>query len=105
MRKGPAPHEERGGPHGESLAPTCGQLLRRYRSLAGLTQEELAERCGYSANYIGKLERDERRPPPAALDFLAPRPGPGTGGAGGAGGRPGRAGPTRDLPAQPLVGP
>ena len=39
--------------------------------MAGLTQEELAERCGYSANYIGKLERDERRPPPAALDFLA----------------------------------
>ena len=39
-------------------APTCGQLLRRYRSAAGLTQEELADRAGYSANYIGKLERD-----------------------------------------------
>jgi tetratricopeptide (TPR) repeat protein/transcriptional regulator with XRE-family HTH domain len=53
------------------LQPTCGQLLRRYRALARLTQEELAERCGYSANYIGKLERDERKPPAAALDVLA----------------------------------
>jgi transcriptional regulator with XRE-family HTH domain/tetratricopeptide (TPR) repeat protein len=59
------------GSDGEGLDPTCGQLLRRYRSLAGLTQEELAERCGYSANYIGKLERDERRPPPAAIECLA----------------------------------
>ncbi len=71
MRKGPATRLRGDGPGGESTRPTCGQLLRRYRSLAGLTQEELAERCGYSANYIGKLERDERRPPPAALDFLA----------------------------------
>lgn len=51
-------------------ASTCGQLLRRYRSLAGLTQEQLADRSGYSANYIGKLERDEREPPAAALDRL-----------------------------------
>ena len=71
VKKGPATQRQRGRPDGESSQPTCGQLLRRYRSLAGLTQEELAERCGYSANYIGKLERDERRPPPAALDFLS----------------------------------
>ncbi len=58
-------------PRREVLEPSCGQLLRRYRSLAGLTQEELAERCGYSANYIGKLERDQRLPPLAALECLA----------------------------------
>jgi transcriptional regulator with XRE-family HTH domain len=52
-------------------APTCGQLLRRYRSAAGLTQEELAERAGYSANYIGKLERDLRELPAAAAERLA----------------------------------
>jgi transcriptional regulator with XRE-family HTH domain/tetratricopeptide (TPR) repeat protein len=69
--KGPAAHEQGSGPHDAGPPATCGQLLRRYRSLAGLTQEELAERCGYSANYIGKLERDERKPPPAALDCLA----------------------------------
>lgn len=49
---------------------TCGELLRRYRRLAGLTQEELAARSGYSANYIGKLEGGRRRPPPAALEQL-----------------------------------
>jgi tetratricopeptide (TPR) repeat protein/transcriptional regulator with XRE-family HTH domain len=51
--------------------PTCGQLLQRYRVLAGLTQEELAERAGYSANYIGKLEQDQRELPAAAADRLA----------------------------------
>ena len=39
---------------------TCGQLLRQYRQVARLTQEDLAERSGYSANYLSKLERDER---------------------------------------------
>ena len=61
---------ERGRRHAGD-APTCGQLLRRYRSAAGLTQEELAERAGYSANYIGKLERDLRELPAAAADRMA----------------------------------
>jgi len=51
--------------------PTCGQLLQRYRVLAGLTQEELAGRAGYSGNYIGKLEQDQRELPAAAADRLA----------------------------------
>jgi tetratricopeptide (TPR) repeat protein len=55
----------------EDAPPTCGQLLQRYRVLAGLTQEELAERAGYSANYIGKLEQDQRELPAAAADRLA----------------------------------
>jgi tetratricopeptide (TPR) repeat protein len=46
-------------------------LLARYRSQARLTQEELGARSGYSANYIGKLERDQRNLPAAALDRLA----------------------------------
>ena len=55
----------------EDATPTCGQLLQRYRVLAGLTQEELAERAGYSGNYIGKLEQDQRELPAAAADRLA----------------------------------
>jgi predicted ATPase/transcriptional regulator with XRE-family HTH domain len=50
--------------------PSFGQLLRRYRTLARLTQEELAERSGYSTDYIGKLERDQRQPPLIAVDRL-----------------------------------
>ena len=57
--------------HGRRQAATSGQLLRHYRVLAHLTQEELAERSGYSANYIGKLERNQRLLPPAAVDRLA----------------------------------
>ena len=52
----------------QDAPPTCGKLLQRYRVLAGLTQEELAERAGYSANYIGKLEQDQRELPAAAAD-------------------------------------
>lgn len=47
-----------------------GQLLQRYRALAELTQDQLAERSGYSTDYIGKLERNQRRPARAAVDRL-----------------------------------
>jgi len=51
--------------------PTRGELLRRYRRLAGLTQEQLAERTDYSVDYISKLERGQRRLSAATLDRLA----------------------------------
>ncbi|WIG57533.1 MAG: hypothetical protein OJF49_000277 [Ktedonobacterales bacterium] len=40
-----------------------GDLLRRYRVAAGLTQEELAERAGLSRRAIGALETGERLSP------------------------------------------
>src|SRR5215831_2956677 len=40
-----------------------GELLRRYRIAAGLTQEELAARAQLSARAIGALETGERRVP------------------------------------------
>lgn len=40
-----------------------GQLLRRYRVAAGLSQEALAERAGLSAHGISDLERGARRFP------------------------------------------
>src|ERR671939_1263781 len=43
--------------------PPFGELLRRYRSAAGLSQEELAERAGITAKAVGALERGERRQP------------------------------------------
>jgi transcriptional regulator with XRE-family HTH domain/tetratricopeptide (TPR) repeat protein len=59
------------GRQAQDAPATCGQLLKRYRVLAGLTQEELAGRAGYSANYIGKLEQDQRELPAAAANRLA----------------------------------
>src|SRR5580765_7135838 len=40
-----------------------GDLLRRYRQDAGLTQEELAERANLSARAISELERGARQYP------------------------------------------
>jgi len=39
----------------------CGDLLRRYRLTAGLTQEELAALSGLSARGLSDLERGARR--------------------------------------------
>jgi tetratricopeptide (TPR) repeat protein/transcriptional regulator with XRE-family HTH domain len=47
-----------------------GGLLRTHRRAAGLTQEQLAERAGYSTVYVSMLERGQRLPLPAtALTF------------------------------------
>jgi predicted ATPase/transcriptional regulator with XRE-family HTH domain len=51
--------------------PPFGSLLRRYRRLAHLTQEGLAERAGYSPDYVGMLERGVRRASPPTIDLLA----------------------------------
>jgi predicted ATPase/DNA-binding XRE family transcriptional regulator len=49
-----------------------GDLLRRYRIGAGLTQEALAERAGLSSRGIADLERGVRRfPYPSTLRLLA----------------------------------
>ncbi len=56
-------------PTGAHLA--VGELLRRYRERAGLSQEALAERAGVSPRGLLYLERGTRRPYPATLRRLA----------------------------------
>jgi predicted ATPase/transcriptional regulator with XRE-family HTH domain len=52
-------------------SPSFGQLVRRYRHVAGLTQEALAERAGISARAVSDLERDMgRKPRRATVDRL-----------------------------------
>src|SRR5262249_27336482 len=46
----------------ESAPTTFGELLRRHRQAAGLTQQELAERAGLSVHGIQKLERGVTHP-------------------------------------------
>src|SRR5260370_23726846 len=48
-----------------------GALLKRYRRAAGLSQEALAERAGYSIGHISKLERSARHPSATTVDLLA----------------------------------
>jgi transcriptional regulator with XRE-family HTH domain len=44
-----------------------GLALRQARQAAGLTQEELADRSHYGANYISMLERAVRQPTISAI--------------------------------------
>jgi WD40 repeat protein/transcriptional regulator with XRE-family HTH domain len=47
----------------EAIQPRpFAELLRRYRTAAGLTQEELAERAGLSSRGLSYIERGSRRP-------------------------------------------
>jgi predicted ATPase/DNA-binding XRE family transcriptional regulator len=46
-----------------AASPSFGDLLRRLRSAASLSQEELAERAGLSVRGISDLERDLRQAP------------------------------------------
>jgi len=48
-----------------------GAPLKRFRRAAGITQEELAERAGYSAVYVSMLERGQRLPHPSTVESLA----------------------------------
>ncbi len=48
-----------------------GTLLKRFRHAAGLTQEALAGRGGYSPVYVSMLERGRRQPLPATVQLLA----------------------------------
>ena len=48
---------------GSTEPSSFGELLKRYRTAAGLTQEELAERAGLSARGVQDLERGTRRSP------------------------------------------
>jgi tetratricopeptide (TPR) repeat protein/transcriptional regulator with XRE-family HTH domain len=49
-----------------------GVLLRQYRGLRGLTQAQLAERCGLNVQAISMLERGHRRAPRSStVEYLA----------------------------------
>ncbi len=57
---------------GSAQAITFGQLLKRYRLAARLSQETLAERSGLAVRSISDLERDVRRlPHPDTIQRLA----------------------------------
>lgn len=45
-----------------SVTEDVGQRIRYYRKKNGLSQEDLAERCGFHPTYIGQLERGEKNP-------------------------------------------
>lgn len=52
-------------------ATNLGSVLRRRRRQLELTQQQVAQKVGVRANYVGYLERDMRRPSTAVLVKLA----------------------------------
>jgi transcriptional regulator with XRE-family HTH domain len=46
----------------QSLSPILGQIIKRHRLAAGLSQEKLAEYAEIHRNHIGFLERGLRSP-------------------------------------------
>lgn len=54
-----------------SGAPSFGYLLRRLRKAADLTQAELGQRAGCTANTVHKLETESRRPSRLLAERLA----------------------------------
>lgn len=53
------------------LAKKFGQVLRRKRERAALSQEALAEKAGLHRNYVGMLERAQGMPTLAVVEKLA----------------------------------
>ena len=47
---------------GRKYCNAFGDAVRKARTKAGLTQEELADRSGIDRSYIGGVERGERNP-------------------------------------------
>ena len=56
---------------GVIIAMVLGEKIKDLRLACNLTQEELAEKAGISPNYLGALERGEKRPSFTAFIKLA----------------------------------
>jgi transcriptional regulator with XRE-family HTH domain len=53
------------------VVEVLGANVRRYRKLAGISQEELSHRTGIKRSYISDLERGTRNPTVRAVGKLA----------------------------------
>jgi transcriptional regulator with XRE-family HTH domain len=50
--------------------PFSGDRLREWRERAGLTQQELADKCGLSRFQISRWETGDAKPEPGSLGVL-----------------------------------
>lgn len=59
------------GPYGIAVRKAFGNVLRQAREGAGLSQEELAERCEKHRTYVSLIERGRNAPTIVTLLALA----------------------------------
>lgn len=57
--------------HDKNVKAEFGKIIAGRRAKLGLTQEQVADRCGTAKNYIGELERGEKQPALTMLLALA----------------------------------
>lgn len=55
----------------DTLRQILAKNIRAFRRDRGLSQEELADQCGYHRTYIGSVERCERNVSLSTLESLA----------------------------------
>lgn len=55
----------------DCLRQTLAENIKAFRKQQGLSQEELAERCGMHRTYIGSVERLERNVTLSTLEVLS----------------------------------
>jgi len=48
-----------------------GHTIRYYRNGLGMSQEQLANECGFHRTYIGQIERGERNPALKNIEVFA----------------------------------
>ena len=56
---------------GQQLSLTLAENIKAYRRTQGLSQEELANRCGLHRTYVGSVERCERNVTLSTLEVFA----------------------------------
>lgn len=54
-----------------AVLQTNGRQVRMYRQLAGMTQDDLAARCGIYRTYLSRLENGQANPTLSVLRALA----------------------------------
>lgn len=55
----------------DTIRSVLAENVRNFRKHQGLSQEELAEKCGLHRTYIGSVERQERNVTLSTLEALA----------------------------------
>lgn len=55
----------------QKLLDNLARNVRNFRTQSGLSQEQLAEQCGFHRTYIGSIERGERNATLSTLEVLS----------------------------------